>query len=49
MLIPARIIVLFYPALTGSNLSISKMKRQVQDFHLKIHEGKEVKWEINCP
>ena len=26
---------IFYPALTGSNLSVSKAKRQIQDSHLK--------------
>ena len=25
-----------YPALTGSNLSVPKAKRQVQDYHLKV-------------
>ena len=30
-----------YPALTGSNLSVSKAKRQIQDAHLKAWENQE--------
>ena len=37
-----------YPALTVSNLSVPKAKRQVQDAHLKWKDENEyTKWAIN--
>jgi len=37
---------IFYPVLTGSNLSVSKEKRQVRPF--QFNESKEID-EANCP